>query len=342
MKNHFKGKNILVTGGTGSIGSEIVRQVLTCEPNTVRIYSRDEYKQFRMMEDFKENKEMRYLLGDVRDKDRLGVALKGVDIVFHAAALKQVPSCEYNPFESVKTNVLGTQNLIEMAIERNVKQVIGISTDKSVGTVSTMGATKLLAEKLITNANYYKGPAPTIFSCVRFGNVMGSRGSVIPVFKDQIAQGGPVTVTNEKMYRFMMSISQAANLVLKAADLARGGDIFILKMPVLRLMDLAKAMIELVAPRYGYKPSQIAIKVTGTRMGEKLMERLISDEEGRYVQETSDMFIIPTYIDIPHLEIKPYKYPQAQPSKIKLYSSEKLRPISKKEIIELLQREKLI
>jgi FlaA1/EpsC-like NDP-sugar epimerase len=340
--NFFRGKNILVTGGTGSIGSEIVRQLLKHGPHTVRVFSRDEFKQFRMQQEFKANAEMRYLVGDVRDKDRVSMALKGADIVFHAAALKQVPACEYNPFEAVKTNVLGTQNMIEMAIERGVKHFIGISTDKSVGSVSTMGATKLLAEKLIINAEFYKGAAPTTFSCVRFGNVMGSRGSVIPLFKEQIAAGGPVTITDEKMYRFMMSIAQAAGLVLKTAQLARGGDIFILKMPVLRLVDLAKVMIELVAPACGRKARDIQVKAIGTRQGEKLVESLISEEETKFVQETDDMFIIPIHIDVPHLVESVRKYPGAKPAKISSYSSEKLKPLARQQIKDMLLNEHLI
>jgi FlaA1/EpsC-like NDP-sugar epimerase len=342
MRDFFRGKSVLVTGGTGSIGSEIVRQVLKYLPGTVRVLSRDEFKQYRMQQEFKTNVEMRYLVGDVRDKDRVGMALKGVDIVFHAAALKQVPACEYNPFEAVKTNVLGTQNMIEMSIERGVKHFIGISTDKSVGSVSTMGATKLLAEKLIIDAKFYKGTAPTFFSCVRFGNVMGSRGSVIPLFKEQIAAGGPVTVTDEKMFRFMMSISQAAGLVLKTALLARGGDIFILKMPVLRLGDLAQAMIELLAPACGRKARDIKVKMIGTRLGEKLVESLINEDESRFVQETADMFIIPIHIDVPHLKQAFYTYPGAKPARISSYSSENLKPLTKEQIKTMLIRENLI
>lgn len=344
MKNLFKGKNILVTGGTGSIGSQIVRQLLPYKPKTIRVYSRDEFKQYEMMREFAGHRSLRYLVGDVRDKTRLGIALQAVDIVFHAAALKQVPSCEYNPFEAVKTNVIGTQNLIEMAIERNVAQVVGISTDKSVGTFSTMGATKLLAERLMVDANFHKGPAPTIFSCVRFGNVMGSRGSVLPLFKEQIAAGGPVTVTDANMLRFMMSIPEAADLVLQTAGLARGGDVFILKMPVLKMQDLAEVMIENLAGRSGHKPQDIRIEIIGTRVGEKMVEDLISEEEAASVLETKDLFIIPMMIDVPNLDKSKLVrvYPGAKPVRISSYSSKDQKPVTKAEIKKLLEKGKII
>lgn len=195
MENIFKDKKIIVTGGTGSIGSEIVRRVLQYDPEVVRILSRDESKQFELEQEIGDLENVRFLIGDVRDKDRLNRAFEDVDIVFHAAAMKHVPACEYNPFEAVKTNVVGTQNVIDAALDNGVGKVIAISTDKAASPINTMGATKLLAEKQIIDANFYKGHRKTVFSCVRFGNVMGSRGSVIPLFEKQIKNGGPVTVT---------------------------------------------------------------------------------------------------------------------------------------------------
>ena len=182
LLNTFRNKKILVTGGTGCIGSEIVKSILNYEPKVVRIFSNDEDNTFKMSQELGTSRNKRFLIGDIRDKERLITAMKGIDIVYHAAALKHVPLCEYNPFEAIKTNVLGTQNVIEAALENNVKKVINISTDKAVNPVNTMGATKLLAEKLITDANFYKGAIETVFSCVRFGNVLFSRGSVIPLF----------------------------------------------------------------------------------------------------------------------------------------------------------------
>lgn len=292
MENIFKNKKILVTGGTGSIGSEIVRRVLSYNPKVVRILSRDETKQFELQQELGEYENIRFLIGDVRDKDRLMRAFEDIDIVFHAAAMKHVPACEYNPFEAVKTNVVGTQNVIDAAIDNEVEKVIAISTDKAASPISTMGATKLLAEKLIIDANFYKGHRKTVFSCVRFGNVMRSRGSVIPLFEKQIKNGGPVTVTDPEMTRFMMTIPQAVDLVLKATKMTHGGEIFIFKMPVVKLGDLANVMIKNLASRYGYKPEEIQINTIGIRNGEKMYEHLMNEEEARYAYETEDMFIV--------------------------------------------------
>jgi len=292
MENIFKDKKIMVTGGTGSIGSEIVRRVLQYSPEVVRILSRDESKQFEFEQEIGDLENVRFLIGDVRDKDRLKRAFEDIDIVFHAAAMKHVPACEYNPFEAVKTNVVGTQNVIDAAFDNGVEKVIGISTDKAASPINTMGATKLLAEKLIIDANFYKGHRKTVFSCVRFGNVMGSRGSVIPLFEKQIENGGPVTVTDPEMTRFMMTIPQAVDLVFKATKKAQGGEIFIFKMPVVKLGDLAQVMIENLAPRYGHKPETIQIDTIGIRNGEKMYEHLMNEEEARYAYETDDMFVV--------------------------------------------------
>ena len=292
MENIFKDKKIMVTGGTGSIGSEIVRRVLQYEPKVVRILSRDESKQFELEQEIGHLENVRFLIGDVRDKDRLDRAFEDIDIVFHAAAMKHVPACEYNPFEAVKTNVVGTQNVIDAALDNDVGKVIAISTDKAASPINTMGATKLLAEKLIIDANFYKGHRKTVFSCVRFGNVMGSRGSVIPLFEKQIKNGGPVTVTDPEMTRFMMTIPQAVDLVFKATKKAQGGEIFIFKMPVVKLGDLAQVMIDNLAPIYGHKPEDIRIDTIGIRNGEKMYEHLMNEEEARYAYETEDMFVV--------------------------------------------------
>ena len=292
MENIFKDKKIIVTGGTGSIGSEIVRRVLQYDPEVVRILSRDESKQFELEQEIGNLDNVRFLIGDVRDKDRLNRAFEDVDVVFHAAAMKHVPACEYNPFEAVKTNVVGTQNVIDAALDNGVGKVIAISTDKAASPINTMGATKLLSEKLIIDANFYKGHRKTVFSCVRFGNVMGSRGSVIPLFEKQIKDGGPVTVTDPKMTRFMMTIPQAVDLVFKATKMTQGGEIFIFKMPVVKLGDLANVMIEHLAPKCGYKPEAIQIDTIGIRNGEKVYEHLMNEEEARYAYETVDMFLV--------------------------------------------------
>lgn len=287
----FEDKVVLVTGGTGSIGSEIVRCILKEHPKVVRIYSRDESKQFYMQHELKEFDNIRYLIGDIRDKERLSYAAENVDYIFNAAALKHVPSCEYNPMEAIKTNVLGVQNIIEVAIQHNVKKVIAISTDKVVNPMNTMGATKLLSEKLISAANQYKGSRETIFSCVRFGNVMGSRGSVIPLFKTQISRGESVTLTHRDMTRFMMSIPQAAELVLKAARFSRGGEVFVLKMPTLKISDLAVGLIRSFEKKYGSKYNGGLIEV-GIRPGEKLYEELMTADEAERAYQNDDMYVI--------------------------------------------------
>lgn len=290
-KNFYKGKNILVTGGAGSIGSYLVRQLLTYEPETIRVFDNNETGLFNLCQELKTLK-VRTLVGDVRDKDRLVMAFDNVDIVFHASALKHVPLCEYNPFDAVKTNVIGTQNVLEAALAQEVEKVINVSTDKAVSPTNVMGATKLLAERLTISANFYRGYKKTVFSSVRFGNVMNSRGSVIPTFESQIKSGGPVTITHPDMTRFIMDIPQAASLIIKAAEIARGRDVFILKMPSLRILDLAEAMIEELAPGNGYDPHDFPIIEIGKREGEKMYEELMTEEETASCYESDDMYII--------------------------------------------------
>lgn len=293
MTNIFRGKNILVTGGTGSIGSEIVRRLLKHKPRVVRVLSNDENGLFNLQQELaSHSSNVRFLVGDVKDKERLRRAVEGIDLIFHSAALKHVPLCEYNPFEAAKTNVLGTQNVIEAAMEEEIEKFITISSDKAVNPVNVMGATKLLAERLTISANYYRGARETVFSCVRFGNVLDSRGSVVPLFQSQIEKGGPVTLTDPNMTRFVMSIPKAVDLVLKAAEMAQGGEIFIFKMPVLRISDLAAVAIKVLAPRYGYDAKNIEVKIIGKRAGEKNYEELLTEDEAINSRETDDMFII--------------------------------------------------
>ena len=332
MENIFNDKNILVTGGTGSIGSEIVRCVLQYNPKVVRILSRDETKQFELEQELGSLENVRFLIGDIRDKERVKRAFEGIDIIFHAAAMKHVPACEYNPFEAVQTNVIGTQNVIDAALDSGVEKVIAISTDKAASPFNTMGVTKLLAEKLTIDAHNYKGDRKTVFSCVRFGNVMRSRGSVIPLFEKQIQKGGPVTITDPEMTRFMMTIPQAVDLVFKATKLARGGEIFIFKMPIVKLNDLAVTMIKKLAPKYGYKNDNIDIKVIGTRKGEKTHEKLMMEEEVHFAYETDDMFIV-----IPHDEYNTYKPLNDWKVAENIYSSYASDLCTKKEIEHLLE-----
>lgn len=297
--NYLKGKTVLVTGGTGSIGRELVRHVLDCTPAVVRVLSRNEFNQYRMAQEFGSEKNIRFLLGDVREHDRVIRAVEGVDVIFHAAALKHVHACEYNPFEAVKTNVVGTQNLIEAAMQHNVGKMISISTDKAVSPTNTMGATKLLAERLVLAANLYKGERKSAFSVVRFGNVLASRGSVIPFFIRQIKTGGPVTLTHPKMRRFFMSIPEAVELVLNAGAITQGGEIYILKMPVVVIKDLIDVLIETYAPVFGTSPEKVEVKITGLRPGEKIQEELMTAEELQASSETGRFYVVPAELEPP-------------------------------------------
>ncbi len=326
MKSIFQDKNILITGGTGSIGSEIVRRILRHDPGVVRVYSNDEDGQFNLGQELQDYANLRLLIGDVRDKGRLRKAAESIDFIFHAAALKQVPLCEYNPFEAVKTNVIGAQNVIEVAMEENVGKVLTISTDKAVNPVNVMGATKLLAERLTISANYYKGARRTVYSAIRFGNVLDSRGSVVPLFREQIKKGGPLMVTAPDMTRFVIGIPRAVELVLGVAEVAQGGEIFVFKMPALRVGDLAEAMIEELAPRYGYRPENIKVKITGGRPGEKNFEELMTQEEAAGAYELDDMFILTSQV----LE-------GAKKATVKRYSSEDEVLLTKNEIKVMLK-----
>jgi UDP-N-acetylglucosamine 4,6-dehydratase len=275
--------SILITGGTGSFGRQCVDVLLReFRPKRIAVFSRDELKQHEMRQRFTDTGDspLRYLIGDVRDKDRLRRALHGVNIVIHAAALKQVPACEYNPFEAIMTNVMGAKNVIDAAIDAGVQRVMALSTDKAVNPVNLYGATKLCAEKLFVNGNAYAGGTGTRFSCVRYGNVVGSRGSVIPLFLEQ-RQAGRVTVTDQRMSRFWITLDQGVRFVLRSVEQMRGGEIFVPKIPSMRIMDL----VEAIAPG-------CAVEDVGIRPGEKLHEVLISEDEARNTLDVQDMFVV--------------------------------------------------
>ena len=336
LENVFRNKKILVTGGTGCIGSEIARRLLAYKPNVVRIFSNDEDSTFRTIQELGGHSNVRFLVGDIRDKERLSLAMEDIDIVYHAAALKHVPLCEYNPFEAIKTNVLGTQNVIDTAFSNDVDRVINISTDKAVNPINTMGTTKLLAEKLMIDANEGKGLKKTIFSCVRFGNVLFSRGSVIPLFEEQIKQKKPITITDPDMTRFVMSISSTIDLVFKATIMAKGGEVFILKMPVVKLGDLVDVIIEKYSEKYDYKKKDIKKKIVGPRAGEKIFEELMTETEAKMAFETEEMLIIPPQLEIPNIEFEVSDYQNAKYSKLKQYISKDVEPLSKEKIGKLL------
>ncbi len=277
-------KSILITGGTGSFGKNFVQRVLALhKPRKIIIYSRDEFKQWQMNEEFKKyNSALRFFIGDVRDEARLERALNGVDYVIHAAALKQVPSCEYNPSEAIKTNIVGAQNVIEAALNCGVKKVVALSTDKAVNPINLYGGTKLVSDKLFVAANAYSGARGTTFSVVRYGNVAGSRGSVIPFFRSQIESGKTtLPITDYRMTRFWISLDQGVDLVLKALSEAKGGETFISKIPSFKITDLAQAMLP------GCKMQEI-----GIREGEKLHEVMVTKEDSFNTYEFDRHFII--------------------------------------------------
>lgn len=282
----LKGKSILITGGTGSFGKKFTETILNQYPEIERIviYSRDEFKQFEMsnLPQFKNNEKLRFFIGDVRDKERLYRALNDIDIVIHAAALKQVPACEYNPFEAVKTNIIGAQNIIDAAIDRNVKKIVALSTDKACSPVNLYGATKLCSDKLFIAGNAYAGKKETKFSVVRYGNVAGSRGSVIPFFQKLIKEGvQELPITDVRMTRFWLKLEDAVKLVLNAIDTMNGGELYVKKIPSMKMTDLAKA----IAP-------DLPIKEIGIRPGEKIHEMMISKEDARHTVEFDDYYII--------------------------------------------------
>lgn len=337
--NEFKDKIILVTGGTGSIGSRIVELLLPLAPRQIRVYSRDETKQFELMHRLGNPAGVNWLIGDIRDKERLNMAMENVDIVFHAAAMKHVLACEKNPFEAVKTNVDGTQNIINCAFANKVEKVIGISTDKATDPMNVMGCTKLLAEKMMLASYHYKGAKATKFCFVRFGNVLFSRGSVLPLFVEQIKKGGPVTVTDEAMTRFVMSTRDATKLIFKASAMMHDREIFILKMPTLRVVDLAQALINIYAPRFNFKPEDIAIKFIGKKAGERIHEKLLTNEEADYAFETDDMFIITPVIGADDEPGFDQRYPNAKKAVAGEFSTVNQYKMSIAEIEQILLKE---
>lgn len=272
-------KVVLITGGTGSFGKKFVKKVLALGVKKIIVFSRDELKQYEMKQEFRDER-IRFFIGDVRDKDRLYRAFDGVDIVIHAAAMKHVDACEYNPFEAVKTNIHGAQNIIEAAIDRGVEKVIALSTDKACAPVNLYGATKLASDKLFVAANAYVGDKKTCFAVVRYGNVVGSRGSVVPFFK-KIKETGVIPITDERMTRFWITLDQGVQFVLDNLERMQGGEIFVPKIPSMSIMDLAKA----IAP-------ECEINIVGIRPGEKLHEAMIMEDDARHTLEFSEYYVI--------------------------------------------------
>lgn len=325
----LRGKTVLITGGTGSFGQACTRALLEAHAvASIRIFSRDELKQWEMRRTFKDHPKLRFLIGDVRDAGRVKRAMEGVDVVIHAAAMKQVPACEYNPMEAIKTNVDGAMNVINAALDNNVPKVIALSTDKAAAPVNLYGATKLCSDRLFIQSNAYRGAKrKTIFSVVRYGNVMGSRGSVIPLFQKQKIDG-EITITDERMTRFWITLPQAVDFVLSSLDIMQGGELFVPKIPSMRLVDLAKT----IAPA-------ATCRIVGIRPGEKLDECLVTKEEGRISYEMKDRYVVlsPSLEEFQH-EVKKYKGAKRLAEGFEYHSHTNPHVLTSKEMASLISK----
>ena len=337
-------KRILVTGACGTVGSELVRQLLENDyrPAEVIALDNNESELFFLEQRFLSDNRASFFLADVRDRDKLCRKFHGMDIVFHAAAFKHVILCERSPFEAVQTNIIGVQNIIYAACENQVKKVIFTSSDKAVNPTNVMGTSKLMGEKLMTAANSNLRDTGPIFASTRFGNVLGSRGSVIPIFYEQIRKGGPVTLTDTDMTRFIMSIREAVRLVIDSASLAQGGEVFVTKMPVIRIKDLAEVMIHELASVYNHEPDEIEVTNIGTKPGEKMYEELMSIEETRRAVELPKYFaVLPAFRGI-YRDID-YTYPEVTSTEVKNpYISEDESPLSQDELQTFLRSNSLL
>ena len=329
----FENKKILVTGGTGSLGIALTTKLLKTNADTIRIFSRDELKQSQMESDFHDER-LRFLIGDVRDKERLEKAVEGIDIVVHTAALKQVPVIEYNPFEAIKTNVQGSQNLVEACLSKNVGFALAIGTDKAVSPFNTYGATKLLMERLFVSANYYKGERKTKFACVRYGNVLGSRGSIIPKFIEQIMSGNKITVTDPNMTRFNITMDQALDLIFRVIKNAVGGDVHIPKLDAYRVGDIKDVLLDIM-------DSKNEVKRIPVRIGEKHHEILINEHEIRNTDENqdNDYVIYENQLEKNRTE----SIPNSKKTTLTMgYSSDKVKVSSKEDLKKILINQNII
>ena len=291
MKLQWKNKKVLITGVCGTVGSELLRQLVEMDVESIIGIDSNESELFFATQPFRNNPNVNFYLCDITNKSELRRLFKGIDIILHAAARKHVILCEKSPAEAVRTNIVGTQTIIDVALEMEVERVIFTSSDKAVNPTNVMGTSKLMGERLMTAANASKRGKFPIFASTRFGNVLGSNGSVIPLFKKQIQEGGPVTLTDERMSRFVMTIEEAARLVLQSVFLAHGGEVFVTKMPIIKIKDLATAMIDVIKEREEIY-SEIPIKIIGAKAGEKMYEELINDEEVRRTVEIENFFAV--------------------------------------------------
>ena len=331
MKNFYEDKDILVTGGAGSIGKAIVSSILKKNPRRVRILDQNETAQFYLQQSLIKYPKARYFIGDIRDKEKVNFAVRGANIVIHCAALKHVPLCEYNPSEAVNTNIIGLNNVINAAKENKVEKFIYISTDKAVNPQNIMGVTKLLGEKLVNNAT--TGITDTKFATVRFGNVLNSNGSVVPLFKNQIKKNKQITITHPEMTRFFMTIDDAVKLILEVIEKTKGRETYILKMDAMKIKDLAEVLIS------HYKKNT-KTKIVGIRPGEKMYESLLTEEEAKIAENTNKMLILKQQLWTPHFISKMKR--SIKPIKESEYDSRKARLMTKPEIKRLLVSKKII
>ena len=341
----FKDKRILVTGACGTVGSELVKQLLLGDNYDIKELigiDNNESALFFIDQQYLNDTRANFFVADIKDKDELINKTKGIDIIFHAAALKHVVLCEKSPEQAVQANINGIQNIIAAANANNVETVIFTSSDKAVNPTNVMGTSKLMGERLMTAANSNKRDGGPVFASTRFGNVLGSSGSVIPIFHNQIAKGGPVTLTDKNMTRFVMSVQESVQLVLDSAKYAKGGEVFVTKMPVIRIEDLAITMIEMLAPKYGGDPNEVSIKEIGTKPGEKLYEELMSHEELRRTIELKSYFsVLPAFRGIYH-DIN-YNYTDIINTVVTdPYTSEHQQPLTKEEIKNFLEKYNLL
>jgi len=332
------GKNVLVTGGAGSVGTILTHRILKHNPETVRVLDKSEPGLAALKKTLDDDR-CRFLSGNIRDKDRLRRAVDNIDIVIHTAAMKHVDICEYNPFEAVQTNVVGLQNLIEVAIDAGVERFVFTSSDKAVYPANTMGTTKLLGEKLVTAANKYSGGHDIRLASVRFGNVINSSHSVIPIFKEQIQQGGPVTLTDPKMTRFFLTYDDVASLMINAMEQTEGGEVFVRKMDAIRIEDLAEAMIDVFGPRYGYDSSEIEITTTGARMGETFDEEILTKREVTRTVENKSLYAVTPEQAGENGYLSHNGIDGFEPVEDVVRSSSRAEKLSPEEIVTLLQTE---
>jgi len=335
MEKEFKDKKILITGGAGSVGKALIKELLKYDINVIRVFDLSENEIAKVRCAFPNEEKLRYLIGDIKDINRLKMAMDGIDIVIHLAAMKHVYACEYNPFEAIKTNIEGLQNVIDCARNENVEKMIFSSTDKAAHPLSVMGITKLLGEKLVSLAEYYKGDKRTLFASVRFGNVFGSNGSVVPLFKEQIKKG-EVLITNDNMTRFVITMGEAVELIFKAIKLVKGGEVFIWKMKAFKVADLAKAMIEKYNVEHIDGGPKVQINEIGIREGEKMNEEIISEEELSRAVEMENLYIIFPIVD--HARIRS-KYQNTNKIENAVVTSDKAEFLSQEAINKLLEKE---